>query len=105
MERDEVPDWKREIGKRLTSINLEPTREAEIIAELAQHLDDRYNELLASGTTVEQATREVLAELSDSALLARELTGVERIYTTTPVPLGARKANLISDFWQDLRYA
>ena len=36
---------------RLAGLKLRPTREAEIIEELAQHLEDRYSVLLARGAT------------------------------------------------------
>jgi putative ABC transport system permease protein len=41
---------------------LAPAREAEIIEELSQHLDDRRQELIAGGASREQATRMVLDE-------------------------------------------
>jgi len=41
-----VPEWKDEIRKRIAELRLEPTREAEIVEELAQHLEDRFQELL-----------------------------------------------------------
>ena len=83
-----MPEWKDEIRRRLANVGLEPTREAEIIEELAQHLEDRYSELLAGGTTDEQAYRVALAELSESELLARELRRVERPAMQEPVVLG-----------------
>ena len=43
-----MPDWKHEIRQRLAGVKLEPTREAAIIEELAQCLDDCYAELLAA---------------------------------------------------------
>jgi predicted permease len=46
-----MPEWKREIRERLASLNLEPAREAAIIWELSQHLDDCYRELLAGVVT------------------------------------------------------
>ena len=99
-----MPEWKQEIRKRLADLNLEPTREAEIVDELAQHLEDRYKELLASGATEDEASRTALAELSESDLLARELRRVERIVSREPVVLGSRRKNMIGDLWQDLRY-
>jgi hypothetical protein len=42
-----VPEWKLEIRKRLAGLKLEPTRESEIVDELSQHLEDRYQELRA----------------------------------------------------------
>jgi chromosome segregation ATPase len=47
--RIEMPDWKQESKRRLAELKLAPTREAEIVEELAQHLGDRYHELLAGG--------------------------------------------------------
>jgi hypothetical protein len=44
-----MPDWKPEIRRRLANLKLEPTREAAIVEELAQYLEDFYAELLASG--------------------------------------------------------
>jgi len=97
-------DWKHEIRQRLVELKLEPTREAEIVEELAQHLDDRYKELLASGATPEECVRAALLELSESELLARELRRVERTVSREPVVLGSRRKNMIGDLWQDLRY-
>lgn len=58
-------NWKQEVRRRLENLTLEPTREAEIIEELAQHLEDRYAELLASGATATEARASVLVELSE----------------------------------------
>jgi hypothetical protein len=43
-----MPDWKPEIRRRLANLQLPPTREAAIVEELAQHLDESYAELLVS---------------------------------------------------------
>jgi hypothetical protein len=59
-----MPDWKPEIRRRLANLQLLPTREAAIVEELAQHLDDCYAELLAGGATEDAAYRAALAELS-----------------------------------------
>jgi predicted permease len=99
-----MPDWKQEIRRRLAGLNLEPTREAEIVEELSQHLDDSYAELLASGKSKEQATLAALAELSSSQLLARELRRVENRFTHEPPALGARRNNMAGDLITDLRY-
>ena len=98
-------DWKPEIRRRLERLHLEPTREAAIIEELAQHLDDCYAELLESGASRTEAYRQTLAELSGSELLQRELRRVERQVAPEPIVLGTnRRANMIADLWQDLRY-
>jgi putative ABC transport system permease protein len=58
-----MPDWEEEITRRLRSLRLEPAREAEIVEEVSQHLEDRYEELLAGGATDEEARHLALGEL------------------------------------------
>jgi predicted permease len=100
-----MPDWKSEIAKRLAGLRLPPEREAEIEEELSQHLEDRYEDLLAGGAPEEAAQRSALEELSGSELFARELRQVERRAPVEQVVLGqARRRNVIADLWQDLRY-
>ncbi len=48
-------EWKPEILRRLAPLKLPATREAEIVDEIAQHLEDRYQELLASGQNEDAA--------------------------------------------------
>src|SRR5574341_53689 len=101
-----MPEWKAELRRRLANLKLEPTREAAIVEELSQHLDDYYSELCASGATEAEAKRQALAELSESELLARELRRVEQPVTQEPIVLGTnRRTNMLADFWQDLRYS
>ncbi|MEK6406539.1 MAG: ABC transporter permease [Acidobacteriota bacterium] len=99
-----MPDWKHEIRRRLAELKLDPAREAEIVEELAQHLEDRYAELRSSGATQESAHLSVLAELNESELLAR-LRRVERLVKIDADVLGAnRRNNMVEDLRQDLRY-
>src|SRR5262245_13078642 len=100
-----MPDWKAEIRQQLASLQLEPAREAAIIEELAQHLDDYYAECLEGGATAAEAERRTRAELSESDLLARGLQQVERPVAPEPLVLGSnRRGSMITDLWQDLRY-
>src|SRR5215468_7870686 len=100
-----MPDWKSEIGRRLASLKLEPTREAAIVEELSQHLDDCYEGLLAGGATEAEAERRTMEELSESETLQRRLRRVERQVTPEPIVLGTnRRKNMIADIWQDMRY-
>src|SRR5574341_1469411 len=100
-----APDWKPEIGRRLDNLKLEPAREAAIIEELAQHLNDCYADSLAGGATEAEAERLTLAELSGSEIFERELRRVARQVALEPVVLGTnRRTNMIADLWQDLRY-
>lgn len=96
--------WKEEIRLRLAKVMVEPTREAEIVEELAQHLEDLYQESVSAGATNREAHGAALSELNDGGLLARELRRVERTLTREPVALGTRRKSMIGDLWQDLRY-
>ena len=100
-----MPDWKEEITRRLRSLNLSPTREAEIVEEVAQHLEDRYRELVSGGSKEDEARRLALNELSDEYLLAKGLRAVEQEAPQEPaVPGGGGGNNFLGSIWQDLRY-
>ncbi|HEX8458967.1 MAG TPA: ABC transporter permease [Pyrinomonadaceae bacterium] len=101
-----MPDWKDEIRKRLSKLQLAPTREAEIVEELAQHLEDRYEQAVAGGASAEEARRACVAELAESELLTEELGRVERRAPPETVVPGAQgRTNIMGDIRQDLRYA
>ena len=100
-----MPEWKQEIAKRLAGANLRAEREAEIIEELSNHLQDRYDQLQSEGTAHEEACREVLAEL-DFTDLRSEVRDTESTASQNFVPAGAAPTGQwFSDFLQDLRYA
>ena len=100
-----MPDWKPDIRQRLAQLRLVPTREAAIVEELSQDLDDCYAELLARGVSEAEAYQQTLLELSSSEFLRRELWHSERTINSEPIILGTnRRTNMITDLWQDLRY-
>ena len=100
-----MPDWKPEIRRRLARLQLAPTRENAIVEELAQHLDESYAELLASGVSEADAYRQVRAELHDGGLLTHGLQRIERSTNPEPIVLGTnRRTNMIADLIQDLRF-
>lgn len=99
-----MSDWKKEIRERLAHLALKPTREAEIVEELAQHLEDLYQKMLLEGASPDEARRAALAELSGGEGLASELKRTERPVRRETVVLGARRMNMMTDLWQDLLY-
>ena len=105
-----MPDWKVEIRRLLAPLKLPAAREAEIVEELTQHLDDRYAQLIHGGAEENEAFKAVLLELADSDRLAQGLKQVERSdnpnLAALGEPLGAGgRQNIVADLWQDVRYA
>jgi predicted permease len=97
--------WRQEILKRLASLKLAPAREAEIVEEVAQHLEDRYQELLAAGATEEEARCAALEEVNEADILERGLRKVEQVAKDEPLTPGVdRGSNFLASVWQDLRY-
>jgi putative ABC transport system permease protein len=91
--------------KRLATLQLTPAREAEIIKEVAQHMEQRYQDLIEGGATEGVARRVALEELSEANLLARGLRGAEQETTQeTIVPGGEGGNSFIASLWQDIRY-
>jgi predicted permease len=100
-----MPDWKPHIRSRLASLRLSPSREDEIVEELSQHLEDRRRELVASGTSDDEATKLALAGFREGNLLARHLAPLRQAHAPEAIAPGVSAGRLLRDLWQDLRYA
>ncbi len=88
----DIPDWNRIVRDRLGDLKLDPTAEAEIIDELAQHLEDRYQDLLASGVSEPDARRLAADPLNDSPPLVEALHRARR--RPAPEPPSAKARHL-----------
>lgn len=98
--------WRGEIRRRLEPLHLPPIREAEIVEEVAQHLDDRYRELREAGHAHEAAAAMAWRELEEADALGREIARLEaRAPLDLPSPGAPARGRWLSAFWQDLRYA
>src|SRR5499426_712407 len=100
-----MPDWSQHVRPRLSGLRLSPTREAEIVEELSHHLEDRYRELIAGGMSPDEATQVALADFRDGNLLARYMAPLLQAHSPALITPGAPGGRLLSDLWQDLRYA
>ena len=100
-----MPDWKEEIRRRLANAGIEPAREAEIVDELAQHLDEVYQRAIARGLPEHKATLMALRELADAESLPNALKRIQKPFREEPVPGGNGRSNLLVDLFQDVRYA
>jgi hypothetical protein len=58
-------DWRNQIEKRLGRSGVQPGADQAVVQELAQHLEDRYAELLSSGLEEGTARAAVLAEIEN----------------------------------------
>jgi predicted permease len=100
-----MPDWKAEVHARLASLNLSPTREAEIVDELSQDLEDRYLESIAGGASPETATRVALAGFQNRDVLIQQMALLRQAHSAPPITPAAPTGRVFGDVWQDLVYA
>lgn len=100
-----MPDWKSLLAARLASLGLRPEREREIVEELAQHLDERHQDLLDGGATQEEAMRLALDEIADEELLAREMRPLRQATSPEPMAAGTPGLEWLADLRQDVVYA
>jgi putative ABC transport system permease protein len=98
-------DWAECIRARLAAVRLDPSREAEIIEELSQHLDERYEELRAGGATDAEARRLAIQELNEPDALAQHLRPLRQSRVPPPLTAGASSGRLFGNLRQDLRFA
>ena len=73
-----MSDWSAYIRRRLVHLPLQGPRLAEIVQELADHLETAYTEARATGASQEEARKQARS-LVDWRLLESELGRVERI--------------------------
>jgi predicted permease len=100
-----MPDWKSLLAARLAPLSLRPEREREIVEELAQHLDERHQDLLDGGATQDEAMRLALEEIADEELLAREMRPLRQATSPEPIAAGTPGLGWLADFKQDVVYA
>jgi len=98
-----MPDWEKEIGDRLQTLKISPPDEKGIVEEIAQHLEDRYQELMANGSTKESANRVVLQELDDGKFTAGIRGAIRKSVETPPAGMDENE-KLLAGLWKDLLY-
>jgi predicted permease len=101
-----MPDWKKLVGSRLTALNLTAPAESDLAEEVAQHLEDRYRDLIAAGAAPDDAYRQVAAEIDTVGPLQAAVRSQHRLPRHDAVPAGdARFSGLLDSLWRDFRYA
>ena len=108
-----MPDWRAEVRARISGLDLPPADEADLIEEIAQHLEDQFAEL-SPRIGVASALATLRAEVDDPAFLesagerVRLASARHAESVTTMPPMGQRRrgGGLAPDMIrQDLRYA
>jgi hypothetical protein len=93
-----MPDFNLEIRAQLAGLGLSPVREAEIVEELSQHLEEEYERVLSCGTSDAGARKQVLEQLNAPDLSGRELKDLEhRVSPTSVTPGTEEKVSLFAD--------
>ena len=100
-----MPDWESLIRNRIASLGLPPAAEADLTEELAQHLEDRYRELLVGGAEEAEAFRQAVAELDDQDPIRGLSRRSHRLSRAETVPVGGRSGNWFIDLRKDLQFA
>jgi putative ABC transport system permease protein len=101
-----MPDWKEAIREHLAPAKLDPVSEAEVMEELAQHLEDRYQKLQAEGIADEECRRRALAELDDRDLLAKGVRFARRPpVATRTLGIPADRKGYVQGVRHDLKIA
>ncbi len=95
--------WRRELVQRLAALGLKPEREAEIVEELGQHLDDRVRDLIALGANPDAAQVTALADLDAPGELARRLAEFIPRPLNLPPPGAPSRGRWLQARWQDTR--
>ena len=103
----------RLVRARLSPLGLGGAREAEIVEELAEHLEAAYEEALSLGRSEEEARGEALAQFPDWHLLECELSRAERSAVANlfagegggvESERGSGGSNVLEQLLKDLRY-
>lgn len=99
-------DWRQIVRTRLADLRLTPSTESELTEELAQHLEDLYDDLQAGGATDEDAYSETVSELHDICALRAGIGRNQLMAKHNPVPPADPSSSAVADdLCRDVRYA
>lgn len=99
-----MPDWKNEVRSLLANLKLKPQDEERLVEELADHAEERYEELLGRSVPEKDALRLVLRDLSADKLGA-ELRPLFPSDAPTVALGSVERESFLSSVGRDLRLA
>jgi predicted permease len=101
-----MSEWKDIVQQKLAGMKIDGAHEGEIVDELAQYVEDRYEGFRAAGVPEPEARRRALEGFSDSESLARELRKAKRWRAIeTPPHTGTRLSTMLYDLRMAVRTA
>jgi putative ABC transport system permease protein len=101
-----MSDWKDIVRRKLAALKIDGAHEGEIIEELSQYVEDRYEELRAGGVSEAEARRRALEGLDHGEALARKLRKAKRWKTVAAPPhTGSRLSAILYDLRMAVRSA
>jgi hypothetical protein len=68
-----MPDWETLVGEQFAAISLEPEERREVIAELAGHLEETFEQLRRQGLSEEAAAERALLQVRNWQSLRRKI--------------------------------
>ncbi|MEX0899871.1 MAG: ABC transporter permease [Gammaproteobacteria bacterium] len=98
-------EWSESLRTRLRGLRLDPAREAEIIEELSEHLDQHYQEFRNAGLDHAAAVAAAEQELLDADTLAAYMRPLRQANVPARLTPGTPRHRVFSDLGQDLRLA
>ena len=100
-----MPDFRAEIRQSIAELNLPPEREAEIVEELSQDLEERFEKALSDGASEEKAKQLALEQLTQPDSVGAQLARVKMPSHRPPLTIGAEKTRIrFAGFWDDIRF-
>ena len=96
-----MPEWREIARERLAGSKVEGAREGEILEELTQYLEDRYEDLRGQGFAAAEARRLAIEGLGQAKTLQRELRRAQQPAAIDPPARGG----LMSSFLYDTKLA
>src|SRR5215467_5646168 len=96
-----MPDWKKIVQERVDALKIEGAAGINLAEELAQHLEERFEEHISSGATEREAYEATAAELEDMHPLERHSLKAKDLTEFHEVSRGS----FFDDLWRDFRFA
>ena len=97
--------WKAEVRRRIRTVPLASEHEADIVEEIAQDLEARYDALLQQGVDEVSARQQVLADLDAGRARHHHLAGLQAHLWSALSPTRGEHGSVVESILQDCRFA